>query len=537
MLYPQKLHEFIKSSSVQSRGFFTKAITNDTGYMSHLHKDFNNLVWFQQDLSLSEKYWLIANDQLETPKCKVCGKKARFDGKTFFDYCSQECYLSTKVGENNNASKSIIANNVQYSTIGEAVKQTGISRYKILSNAFLDEEGFRFVPDHEAEKMRIFTALPEVVKNEAFLLEQKQKRVPIKQIAEQLNVKMEHVSLAFDYYKIETKYDQIPVESKQKLMDKTYMESLITNDIYHMVTANEMRVSPKTVLDYFRKHGLTYINKWKSYVQYELYLFIKSLGIPDSDIRYDDSTIATSIGPKEIDINILSMKIGFEFNGVWFHRNKPTEHSTKFRLAKNKGIKLIQVFEDVWYDKQELIKRKIAHLLGKEQERVYARKCEMKTLNNSEIRSFFDANHIQGHKNCSETFALISNGEIVAAMSFSGNKLERYATSKNVVGGFSKLLKFSGKTYVETFADLCWSNDEENVYTKNGFKLQYITRPNYYWILGKKRVSRISTQKHKLVDMPTYSKDKTEVQIMTEAGGYQVFDAGHAKLIYDIRDK
>jgi hypothetical protein len=175
--------------------------------------------------------------------------------------------------------------------------------------------------------------------------------------------------------------------------------------------------------------------------------------------------------------------------------------------------------------------------LGKEQERVYARKCEMKTLNNSEIRSFFDANHIQGHKNCSETFALISNGEIVAAMSFSGNKLERYATSKNVVGGFSKLLKFSGKTYVETFADLCWSNDEENVYTKNGFKLQYITRPNYYWILGKKRVSRISTQKHKLVDMPTYSKDKTEVQIMTEAGGYQVFDAGHAKLIYDIRDK
>ncbi|QIG63480.1 hypothetical protein DAC16_251 [Bacteroides phage DAC16] len=63
---------------------------------------------------------------------------------------------------------------------------------------------------------------------------------------------------------------------------------------------------------------------------------------------------------KEIDIYIPGLKLGFEYNGNYWHSVKKKKdrnyHLNKSILAKEKGIKLIHIWEDEWTDNSEEIK-------------------------------------------------------------------------------------------------------------------------------------------------------------------------------------
>jgi len=69
----------------------------------------------------------------------------------------------------------------------------------------------------------------------------------------------------------------------------------------------------------------------------------------------------------------------------------------------------------------------------------------------------------------------------------------------NVVGGFSKLLKYFRKYYfgsIISYADCGRSNG--NLYTKNGFTLINQTDPGFYWTKSGKVYHRTVFQKYKL---------------------------------------
>jgi hypothetical protein len=529
-MFDTKLVEFFKNSSPKERGFFTKALQRGTQYQFELQQLFNKINW-NIDIPNDQKYWCIANNS-EPQKCPVCGSISRFDNGNYVEYCSQKCYLSTKTGENNNASTSIQVNDNVYPTIESATKSLQISRYLILQNAFREINGFRFYPDHESKKQQIFDNIPDVLKNGELLSQYKTDKTTIKQICELHNVNRYQVNIAYHHYGIDTHWDQIPVESRKLLDDIDYVKTI--TDVNANETAKLLECSASCIIQAIRKHNLTYTNPDKSYELIQIYKFILSLGFDQQDVLYDDKTKKTGIYPKELDIHILSKRIAIEYNGVYYHRDDEEKHQAKLILCQKKNIRLIQIFEDDWLDNQDLVKRKLIHILGKSKEqKVYARNCELKLITNSTMRPFLEMNHIQGHKNCKECYGLYNRNELVAVMSFSGVKLERFATSCNVVGGFSKLLAYANKTYIETFADLCWSDANDNVYTKNGFKLVSITKPNYFWVIGNKRHSRISFQKHKLKHLPNYADHKSEDQIMRENKAYKIYDAGHAKLVFN----
>jgi very-short-patch-repair endonuclease len=55
------------------------------------------------------------------------------------------------------------------------------------------------------------------------------------------------------------------------------------------------------------------------------------------------------IQPYELDIYIPKKKIAIEFNGLYWHSSERKEkdyHYQKYKKCKEKGIKLIQIFED-----------------------------------------------------------------------------------------------------------------------------------------------------------------------------------------------
>lgn len=114
--------------------------------------------------------------------------------------------------------------------------------------------------------------------------------------------------------------------------------------------------------------------------------------------------------------------------------------------------------------------------------------------------------------------------------------LSRFASSLNVVGGFSKLLTYFKRsveyTEIFTFADLRWSSRWNNVYLSNGFAEVHVTKPAYmyYDYASKKRIHRMNFTKDKLAaKLSKYNSNLTERENANNHGYLAVYDCGNAK--------
>lgn len=247
----------------------------------------------------------------------------------------------------------------------------------------------------------------------------------------------------------------------------------------------------------------------------------------------------------EIDILATDKKIGFEFDGLYWHSDvfcNEKYHLDKTNCCKVKGINLYHIFEDEWIYKQEIVKSKIKSILGKTDNKIFARKCIIKEINSKTLKDFLESNHLQGNINSSYRYGLYYNDELVSVMSFGllrkslGSKnngqtyeLLRFCNKLNttVIGGASKLLKhFIDKVkpkHIISYADKRWSNG--NLYEKLGFRHTHDSRPNYFYIIGHQRENRFKYRKDVLVKQG-FDPNKTEKEIMKERGIHRIYDCG-----------
>ncbi len=285
------------------------------------------------------------------------------------------------------------------------------------------------------------------------------------------------------------------------------------------------------------------LNNYTSKSENEIKEFIESLNIETKKDR-------NVLNGDEIDIYIPLYNLGFEHNGVYWHNefNKPKDyHLNKTKLAKEKGVKLVHIWEDLWLNKQEIVKSRIKGLLNLN-ETMYARKCVIKTVNSSNSREFLNMNHLQGNANAAVKLGLYYNDELVSLMTFGslrknlGQKaiegefeLLRFANKLNisVIGGASRLFKYFLDEYkpnrVISYADCDWTpNEQDNLYTKLGFKYLGHTDINYWWVVDGIRENRFKFRKDKLVKEGA-DPSMTEVEIMHDRGYYRCFGTGNYK--------
>jgi hypothetical protein len=174
--------------------------------------------------------------------------------------------------------------------------------------------------------------------------------------------------------------------------------------------------------------------------------------------------------------------------GDYWHseKYKPSEyHLNKTLECEKIGYKLIHIFEYEWLNKQDIIKNKLNFYLNSYKECIYARKCMVKEISVSDKNKFLNKYHIQGEDKSKIKLGLFYQDELVAVMTFGKprfNKnyeyeLIRYATSKHVIGGAGKLLKYFERNYkpksIITYADRRFS--QGNMYSKLGFTLDHIS--------------------------------------------------------------
>lgn len=275
----------------------------------------------------------------------------------------------------------------------------------------------------------------------------------------------------------------------------------------------------------------------------ELLSFITSLGL---NCHQSERLILKG---KEIDIYIPELKVGIEFNGLYWHSDKfkkdKNYHLNKTLNCEKEGIRLIQIFEDEWVNKKEIVKSRILNIIGKTQSKIWARKCEIREVNNNESLVFLEKNHIQGKMGAKIKLGLYFENKLVSLMTF-GNlrknlgqnseeetyELLRFCNKLNtsVIGGASKLFKFFIKNYdpkyVTSYADRRWSMGE--LYQKLNFNFKHNTNPNYFYVRADKRENRFKYRKDVLVKQG-FDSSKTEREIMKERGYNRIYDCGCMK--------
>lgn len=278
-----------------------------------------------------------------------------------------------------------------------------------------------------------------------------------------------------------------------------------------------------------------------------LFKFIKSN--TQSAVETSNRTI---LNGKELDIYLPELNLAFEFNGLYWHSELHKDrryHLEKTKLCADKGINLIHIWEDDWDNKVEICKSIILNKIGKS-ERIYARKCDIRIVDNKLVREFLDINHIQGFVGSKIKIGLYYNYELVSLMTFGNLRKSLGQTSKDgsyellrfcnrlntsVVGGASKLFKYFIKNYnpkeVISYSDS--SRSDGNIYSNLGFSLSHQSVPNYYYIVDGVRKGRFNFRKDKLVK-EGYDSSKTEIRIMSDRGYYRIFDCGSKKWLFDF---
>lgn len=248
----------------------------------------------------------------------------------------------------------------------------------------------------------------------------------------------------------------------------------------------------------------------------------------------------------EIDIYSPSLKIGFEYNGDYYHSSAIPHitsgyHRGKTLEALSVGIKIYHLWEHWGLDKcKDIIRAK----LGKTK-KIYGPKLELKEVSKQEEKQFLENYHVDGYAKSQYCYGLYKNNELQILMSLRSNKniyeIARLCSLPgiSVIEGPSILLnKLQDivKTDILTYSlrDIC-NNENDVCYKKLGFEYLGDSGPTlkYFNSNNKEIIPRQKLQKWKLKELypESYQENKSSTQILEEQGIYTIHDSGNLKFI------
>lgn len=255
----------------------------------------------------------------------------------------------------------------------------------------------------------------------------------------------------------------------------------------------------------------------------------------------------------ELDIYVPARRIAIEYNGIYWHSEEAGKdknyHHDKWAACKEAGIQLIQVWEDEWNRNPAQIKRMLAHKLGiSNEKKVFARKTVVSELDKLSTELFLNENHVQGYASGSHYLGLKDKvtDELIAVLVLkkeagTGGKILniiRYATSANVVGGFTKLLKHAEKTYHPerfiTFSDHCVSDG--GLYENNGFIADKELPPDYSYVSGTYRKHKFGYRLKRFQNDPDllWEEGLTERELAKLNKLLRIWDAGKTRWVLTL---
>ena len=283
------------------------------------------------------------------------------------------------------------------------------------------------------------------------------------------------------------------------------------------------------------------------------YIDCKSLEIKDTndsdfqELRLYLESILDDVEVHQEDMMLLSEsnKIKIFYNKLHINSDIFKDKKYIFNRYETRGeYTVINIFEDTWLSKKDIVKSRIRNALNKTEIKIYARKCVVKVIKDASVsKAFLAENHMQSWIRSKLALGLYYNDELVSIMAFGSlrknlgqsNKdgsweLLRFASKLgvSVIGGASKLFKYFTTHYeynvLISYADRCWSNGE--LYQKLGMTIsKNKIMPSYFYIIDGVRKNRFAFRKDILVS-EGFDSNMTEVSIQHSRGYYRIFDCG-----------
>lgn len=500
-------------------------------------KIFNLTSFLSSDYKLAPRINLLIRGIDYNPKCKTCGNPVKWQHNEWMVFCSRKCIRYdhshknkiTEKRKHTNKEKYGVEHVLQRQEILEKTKNTLLERYGV--ETAMESEYIRDkIKKSNLEKYGVEWAISsDIVRKKS--LETIRKKYGVDNISYHPDI----------IEKIKRKQNESFAHIRKPIIDN--LDKIIKmNETMNLgKIAKELNVSlsgMKTILkEYEYEIQVHFINSSEG--ELEVKSFIETLGfnVYKTCHTFNDKK-------KEIDILVDNKNFAIEYCGEYWHSADNVGikyHQEKTLWCREQNINLMTIFEHEWLYKTDLIKSMIKSRLGLN-ERIFARKCSLINIDNLIAKEFHGKNHINGYINSKVNIGLIYKGILVGVLSLSKSRYDknydyeitRYSTLQGytVVGGFSKLFKSLNLNSVITYADLRFGYG--NVYSKNGFIFDKITKPNYWYFKkynSDNLESRIKYQKHKLKKFDNYSDDKTEIEIMNGAGYLRIYDCGNVKYV------
>lgn len=491
-------------------------------------------------------------------KCKVCNSKSLFLSvhEGYRIYCSHSCYIQ------------------DFDSSKESRKQTSMDKYGVENpgqseesklkrkQTMLEKYGVEYALQNENFSKKSIEKYKKTYQENQTIIKTKKTKTIIQKYGSLENYNSINNKKRIDT--VRNKYGVDHILSSDKIIKK----SIETRKKHFYDNLNNRCPDSIPLFDTFDGVSKEYSWKCKN-CNYEFHSNIDDGKFPECPVCSDKpgdsngekqiSEYVSSLGiafiskdktvlkPKEIDIFCPDHKVGIEYNGSYYHSYPIVDkdyHLNKTIQCEEKNINLIHIWDYEWIKKKDLVRSIISSKLNKNT-KIFARKGEIKEINEDEYRNFCNSNHIQGYVPSKIKLGLFFNNELTAIMSFGKSRynqnyqyeLLRYCSKKysTVVGGSSKLFQYFIKHYnpssVISYCDRRLFDGK--MYEKLGFSFSHVSSPNYFYLKNNVFYSRIQCQKHKLKKiLENFDEHKSEKENMLNNGYVILYDCGQKVYTY-----
>lgn len=466
--------------------------------------------------------------------CDDCGNKKTYPYVTYMKFVNRNKYhkylcreCGMKLRDENNIEKYGVKSPMQRKEIVEKKRKTSIEKYgfdhpnknetvknKIFSTN-MERYGTRYVSQNKDVRNRINeTNLKKYDGISCFCSSKIRRKI------EQTTLDKYGFECLFDLYRIEN-IDKIKNIQINKIKNKySNIENILgttytvkcDNGCEHSFEIDShnfyQRIRYKTIICTICNP----IDKLNSGKEIEFIKFITD--------NYSGETIKNSrvLNGKEIDIFLPELKIGFEFNGLYWHSDEfknDNYHENKINLAKSMGVNLFHIYEDDWYYKKNIIKNDILRLLNPKE------KIEkINILESDEELSYLyiSNNDLYDYEKSNLNICVSNqNNEIVSMMSLLKKGKDIYEIIR-LTGDdyFDEIFNFFLNKYKPKtiFGNVNKDWNLYNFYERNNFIIESETEPSFQFILKGN------------------NKRTKEINLLLEKQLLKIYDSG--KIVYKI---
>ena len=313
-----------------SKNIYTKKLqklwNKDKVYKTHLKEfDYSNLN--PKIKKARQILWHLLNDIKDIPKCKNknCYNEVKWFKREYFYFCSTKCSANSKEKQEKIKQTNLKTFGVENPFQSEKIR-------KKQKNTCLEKYGVEFPQKLEDIKNKTKQTKFKKYGNKNFYNEKKHKESNINKYGVE-NSQQKH-------YSKETKEILFSEEKFNKFM-KNKTTKLASNILF---------IDQTTIQRYIKKYNTQYL-KHKSSFELEMEEFLKENNIP-----FHQNT-RQQISPYELDFYIPTHDLAIECNGDYWHSLYPEGyHMNKHNLCKEKGIRLIHLWEILWNENRDEMK-------------------------------------------------------------------------------------------------------------------------------------------------------------------------------------